>query len=181
MKNAVILHGLGNNSQGNWFPWLKDELEKKGWKVWVPNLPNPEKPNILKSIEYLLGNWEFDKDSVVIGHSAGAVTALGLLQHLPEEVVIAQAIFVSAFRNDLGWEELTDLFLDPFDFEKIKRHAKERIFLHSDNDPYIPLEQADYLAKQVDGKLIVKEGQGHFNINKSGSHYKEFPFLLDLI
>jgi hypothetical protein len=181
MKNAVILHGLGNNSQGNWFPWLKKQLEEKGWKVWVPDLPNSDKPNMFESVKYILNNWNFDNDSILIGHSAGAVTMFGVLQHLPEEIVIDRAIFVSAFHTDLGWKELTDLFLEPFDFAKIKRHARERIFVHSDNDPYIPLEQAEYLSKQVEGKLIIKEGQGHFNINKSGSSYNEFPFLLELI
>lgn len=39
MKNALILHGAGNNHTGNWFLWLQEKLEKKDYKVWVPDLP----------------------------------------------------------------------------------------------------------------------------------------------
>ena len=33
---------------------------------------------------------------------------------------------------------------------------------------------------QVNGKLIVKKGQGHFNLEK-GPEYKQFPFLLEVL
>lgn len=48
MKNALILHGAGNDSQGNWFPWLKIQLQRKDYTVWVPNLPDFDHPNIKK-------------------------------------------------------------------------------------------------------------------------------------
>jgi len=165
MKNALILHGTDSDSSANWFPWLKAELEKLGYKVWVPDLPHAEKPNIERYNKFLLSNndWAFDSESVIIGHSSGAIEILGLLQALPENTVLNMCILVGSFKDDLGWDSLKELFLKPFDFEKIKKHAKQFVFIHSDNDPYCPLEHAEYLSQKLNGKLILVKGQGHFS------------------
>lgn len=182
MKNVLILHGTDNNSKGNWFPWLKRELEKRSWKVWVPDLPQPDKPSIKKYNQYILANkeWKFDKDSVLIGHSSGAVAILGLLQHLPEDVIVDTCILVGSFKDSLGWDALDGLFEEPFDFERIKSKARKFVFIHSDNDPYCPLEHAKYLSEKLDGELIVKKGQKHFNLEK-GPEYKRFPLILEIL
>jgi predicted alpha/beta hydrolase family esterase len=69
----------------------------------------------------------------------------------------------------------------PIDFDYIKQRAKHFVFIHSENDPYCPLEQAQELAEKTGGKLIIKEGQKHFSIGTAGEQYKQFPFLLELI
>jgi hypothetical protein len=176
MKNALILHGTDSNSSDNWFPWLKTELEKLGYKVWVPNLPHAEKPNIERYNKFIFSNkdWEFNKESIIVGHSSGAVEVLGLLGALPEKITVNKCFLVGSFMNDLGWDSLKELFLKPFDFEKIKKKAKEFIFIHSDDDPYCPLDHAKYLAEKLAGKLIIKNNQGHF----SGKDVK-VPVILD--
>lgn len=168
MKNALLLHGTDGTPQGIWFPWLKNELEKKGFRIWAPQLPHAEKPNIERYNKYIFANkdWKFNEESLLIGHSSGAVEILGLLQQLSSEVVVDKCILIGSFKNDLGWDSLKELFQKPFNFEKIKKHAREFTFFHSDNDPYCPLEGAEYLAKQVNGKLIIKKGQGHFSGEK---------------
>lgn len=183
MKNALILHGTDAKSTDHWFPWLKEELETDGFKVWVPNLPQANKPNIKRYNDFLLSqkDFVFDNETVMIGHSSGTVAILGLLQELVDDVFIKKAILVGAFHNnDLHWESLDELFEKPFDFEQIKRHTKQITFIHSDNDPYIPLEQAEFLAQKVDGELIILEGQGHFN-TVSDPKFTKFPYLLDVI
>ncbi len=167
MNNALILHGTGANSSANWFPWLKAELEKRHYKVWVPDLPDSDQPNIETYNNFLLSNknWMFNKDSIIIGHSSGAVEILGLLEALPKDVVINKCFLIGSFKDDLGWDSLKKLFIKPFDFKKIKTHAKEFIFIHSNDDPYCPLEHAKYLSKKINGKLIIKDGQGHFSGN----------------
>src|SRR5258708_27654173 len=88
MKNALILHATDNTSQGNWYPWLKGELEKKGYIVWCPDLPHAEKPSVRRYSKFIFGNkdWKFDKDSVFIGHSSGAVAVLLFFPTPPHEV-----------------------------------------------------------------------------------------------
>lgn len=180
MKNALILHGTGANSEDNWFQWLREKLQENGYKVWVPNLPNSMHPNSKVNTKYIFENWSFDKDSIIVGHSSGAVLILYLLQNLPENIVIDRAFLVSAFKNDLGWPNLKDLFPESFDWQMIKKHARKIIILHSDNDPYVPLEHAEFIAKKLDAKLIVKKGQGHFNL-EAGAKFAQFPTLLKII
>src|SRR5579872_3230075 len=137
MKNAIILHSTSNSVDDNWYPWLKEELLKKGYKVWVPSLPDSNKPNIEKYNNFIFPQWEFDSDSVLIGHSSGAVAILGILENLPEGVAIDRAILVAGFKDneDLKWASLKELFERPFQWEKIRTHCKKFIILHSDNDP----------------------------------------------
>ncbi len=182
MKNALILHGTSGSPEGNWFAWLKTELEKIGYTVWLPQLPNCDRPNVHTYNEFLLNQgWEFNSESIIIGHSSGSVEILSLLQHLPEGIKVGSCYLVGSFKDNLGRDELSDLFLEPFDFTLIKQRAAKFVFLHSDNDPYCPLEHAEYLSQQTGGELIVVPGQGHFSIGTVGPQYKEFPLLLELI
>lgn len=48
MKNVLILHGAGETPQSFWYPWLQTELEKKGYKVTIPQLPDAEDPRLNK-------------------------------------------------------------------------------------------------------------------------------------
>lgn len=180
MKNALILHGTGADPSSNWFPWMKQKLQEKGYKVWVPDLPDSMNPNAAVNTKYILDNWRFDQDSIIIGHSSGAVLILYILQNLPNDTVINGAFLVSVFKDDLGWPNLKNLFPEPLNWKKIKIHARQTILLHSENDPYVPLDHAEFIAKKLNAELIVKKGQGHFNL-EVGAQYAQFPTLLKII
>ena len=181
MKNAVILHGTDGSPNGNWFLWLKKELQNKGYKVWLPQLPDCDYPNVDKYNTFLLSGWGYNEKTVLIGHSSGAVEILSLLQNLPDNIVIDKAILVAGFINDLGWKELKGMFIHKFVWKLIKTRAKHFIFIHSDDDPYVALNHGKILYEKLGGKLIIKEGQKHFSIDTAGQKYKKFPLLLKLI
>lgn len=182
MKNVLILHGTANNSQGNWFPWLKMELERKGYKVWLPDLPKAENPDIGRYRSFIFSNkeWQFNSDSIIVGHSSGGVAALKILQKLPEGIVVNKCITVGAFKETHGWTDILGLFTEPFDFPFIKSHAKHFIVFHSDDDPYVPVNDAKIFVKNLDAEFVFMKGQGHFNLEK-GPQYKQFLKLLEKI
>lgn len=187
MKNALILHGAGNDSTGNWFPWLKEELEKRGYKVWVPDLPNADRPIQKDWLETIFSNkkWQFDEDSVMIGHSSGATLILRILEKLPESVKIYKAILVAA-PTDKGlnpeyFAYKEDVTKEPFNWQKIKNSCDKFYLVYSDNDPYdCGKRHGKVIQEKIGGQLIIKSGEGHFNLEKS-SDYKQFPLLLELI
>ncbi|OGE44288.1 hypothetical protein A3B45_02915 [Candidatus Daviesbacteria bacterium RIFCSPLOWO2_01_FULL_39_12] len=187
MKNVLILHGAGNNSQGNWFPWLKKTLEEKGHKVWSPDLPNSDTPVLKDWLDIIFSNkgWEFNEKSIIVGHSSGATLILKILENLPKDIKIDKAILVAGF-VDKGslpqfYQYKIDLLKTPFSYDKIKSSCKNFYFITSDNDPYdCELRHGEIMQKYLGGKLTTMQGEGHFNLEMGGK-YKQFPDLLEYI
>lgn len=187
MKNVLILHGAGNNSKGNWFPWLKSQLEQKGYRVWSPDLPNADHPILKEWLDAVFANkdWEFNFESIMVGHSSGATLILRILENLPTNIKIDKAILVAAPLDkgsipeyQILKEGITEA---PFNFEKIRSACSKFYFIYSDNDPYdCGLRHGKILKEKLGGELIIKKGEGHFNL-EAGKRYKEFPEILDLI
>lgn len=180
MKKAVIIHGTDNDHTGNWFPWLKSELEKLDYEVWVPDLPQSERPNVQRYTKFLLDSgWDFN-DNLVIGHSAGAVEVLHLLENLRTGTKVNTAIMVAVFKGGLGWETLQDLADVKYDFKKIKENAQKIIVIHSDDDPHCPIEGAKEIVVELGAEMITMHGMKHFSTH-TDSRFTKFPELLEII
>ena len=129
--------------------------------------------------------WQFNEESIIIGHSAGATCILRILEQLPEDIMINKAILVGGV-VELGtipdfFPYKRDMVTPPFNWEKIKRSANNFYFIASDNDPYqCGIDHAKIIHSHLGGEVILKEGQGHFNL-EVGPQYKQFPLLLTLI
>lgn len=163
---TIILHGTKGSPDGNWFPWLKDELFKCGHDVYVPRLPTPEnqsKENWCRALDEQAPL--FDRDTTLIGHSCGATYLLHILEGLKQPV--AHAVFVSGFIDKIGNKEYDDLnasFVEhDFAWQTIKANAKKITVLHGDNDPYVPLPYAQRYAEKLAVPVTVIPGGGHLN------------------
>jgi predicted alpha/beta hydrolase family esterase len=181
VKGAVILHGTDAVPTQNWFPWLKASLETAGYEVWAPLLPENHTPNRHIYNDFLLsGDWDFT-DNIVIGHSSGAVSVLNLLmdERCPK---IKLGVMVSAWKGGTpeNWDDTSqfDNLFPPegFDFALIKQKAAQLAFVHGSDDIYCPIDQAEYLAQQLQTPLTVIENGGHI-----GDKFTEIPELWEII
>lgn len=187
MKNVLILHGDGNNHTGNWFPWLNQELEKRGYSVWIPDLPDSDTPDKEKWISTIFSNknWQFNEESIIVGHSAGATCILRILEKLPEGICIRKALLVAGVAM-LGTKPeyfpyKESMVKGEFLWDKIKKACKQFYYICSDNDPYeCGVDQSTIFQTHIGGEIMLRQGEGHFNLEK-GPQYKKFPELLEMI
>lgn len=172
-----------DNPKSNWFQWLGKELEKEDYKVWIPKLPHAEKPNPCNYNPFLLDGWKYDKDTIMIGHSSGATAIINLLNNTDDNFQVGKAIMVAGFKDDLNWDPTRDLFIYPWDMEKVKKKADKFILIHSDNDSYVSVDHGEWFKDKLGEKaqLVIMKDQGHFSIGSAGEKYKEFPELLQYI
>lgn len=183
MKRAVIIHGTGGNPQGNWFPWLKGRLEAAGYEVWVPKMPNNETPNRQVYNDFLFGaGWDFT-DNIVIGHSSGAVSVLNLLmdERCPHiKLGVPVGAWAHMRDSDLESPERFDNLFPPngFDFKRITSQTDELVYIHGDNDPFCPLDQAKWLAAQTNSEIIVIPGGKHL---RGAEGFTELPALTEVL
>lgn len=190
MKNAIMLHGSSCTPNSYWFPSIKKFLEKHGYSVWAPQLPNPEAPNLKIQLPFVLKNATFNNETIIIGHSSGCPLILSILENI--NVRINKAILVAGYARKLGKMEKPSLkkleqYAEPilpekYNWGKIKHNVNDIIFINSDNDPWgCDDEEGYYMFKNLGGTLIIKHGEGHMGSDKFNQPYKQFPLLEKLL
>jgi uncharacterized protein len=177
---ALIVHGWGGDSSSNWFPWLKNELEKSGIPTICPDLPNPQFPKKEEWLAALRAQASFSENEeiVLIGHSLGCPTILHLLESFQKGEKARAAILVAGFARDLGIPIIRNFVDTDFDFKKIRSSCRDFFAINSDNDPYVPLGEGKFMAKSLDAEFITEHGLGHINY---GDGHFEYKRVLEMI
>ncbi len=158
--NFVLLHGYNSSPRQNFFPWLKKELEKKGYKVQAPSLPHPEDPRVTEQVAYALKHVSFDKNTVILGHSFGGIVARKILEHIAHPV--RRTILVGTFIENkfLNNDSFAPYAFDwKFDVKKIKENAGEVIILHDIKDKFIYPDQPKKLQQLFGGTIFETVAQ----------------------
>lgn len=176
MKNALILHSWFGSPEGKWYQWLKNELEKKGYKVNIPKLPTMETkaPEMETMLKFIKENQLVNPETVVIGHSLGSVLAL----RLAERVKFAKGITFAVWDyNDLTPEHQS-FWKTMMNHELIKKNVPEWIVPISDNDPYVTKFIAHEVAERLGAKALDLGVKGHFSADDGVMQVPEIlPYL----
>lgn len=178
-QNVFIFHGVGGHPGENWFPWLKKELEKRGYNVIVPQFPTPKGQTLDNWLKVLNHYKEFlNEDTILIGHSLGAPFALNVIEKNQVKAAFLVAGYCSKCDNE--FDEMSATFSQrDFDWTRIRANCERFVVYHADNDPYIKIENAQELATNLHINLQLIKGAGHFN--KAAGYVKFNKLLEDIL
>lgn len=188
MKRVIIVHGWDGTPDEGWFPWLKKELEVRGFEVHIPPLPDADSPRIHKWVPALADAvGTADASTYFVGHSMGCQTIARYLESLPAEQQVGGAVFVAGFFKRLtGLEDDADVRATdehwlgaPLDLAQVRSHLPKSAAVFSDNDPWVPLDNQDDYRDKLGSEVIIEHGKGHYSGGRDKT--KELPVVLEKI
>jgi len=181
MKTVFIIHGTWGFPEWNWFPWMKSELEKKWYQVFIPKFPTPENQSLHSWLQVFQDYEKYlDEETIFIAHSVWPSFVCSLLEGIGQSV---HACYFAAWFlwtiNISSFDELNDSFVNKhFNWEKIKNNSECFYMCHGSDDPYVPLKSAQLMADNLWVKIDIIEWGGHLN---EEAEYTEFKYLLEKI
>lgn len=182
-KRAFLIHGWEGYPEEGWRPWLKRELEKRGFEVMAPAMPDTASPTMNRWVPYLEQVIETpDKATYFVGHSLGCVTVLRYLETLKENQKIGGAVLLAGFAHDLEYDgyngELSSFFKTPINWKEIKKHCDKFMVIHSDDDPWVPVKHSRIYKENLGTETIVMHNMKHFS---GDDGINELPIVLDSV
>ena len=183
MENYFIIHGSFGSPFGNWFGWLRKQLEEKNREVYTPDFPTgvgyQNYENWSKLLKVYLDAGLINKNTTIIAHSIAPIFISKFL--VENKVLVKKLIFVCGFNNYLGINEEYDAVNNSMYFDnlsEIKQYANDIICYYSDNDPYVRYEVEKQFADTICTEQYVIKGAGHINAE---SGYTKFDEILDIL
>lgn len=178
-KRVIIIHGWKAAPEMHWFPWLKQELEKRGFAVAVPAMPDTDKP-YRKEWVCKIGDTvgEADEKTFLVGHSLGTVAILKYLETLPAGQKIGGAVLVASFSEPFPNmpRELDNFFAGgKINYVKISSSAGKFAVISSDNDPFVPLRYGEFLSDKLNAAFLIMPSAGHIRQDEG---FVQFPEAL---
>ncbi len=176
---VIFIPGNGGGKPAKewyWFPYAKKELEKKGFPVILEEFPDPVLARASFWIPFLHDTLKADKNTILVGHSSGAIAAM----RYAEKYEILGSVLVAGYHTDLGieTEKLSGYFDEPWDFDAIRNHQKWIIQFASTDDPWIPIDEPRFVHAMTSSEYKEYNTMGHYG---GDSDKREFHELVDAI
>lgn len=157
----VIIHGNGGGtSNENWIPWLKEQLQIAGHTVLTPDMPDSEIAHMNIWLPYMENELHVDENTIVIGHSSGAVAAM----RYAETHKIKASILIGACYTDIDddVQKESGYYDMPWNWQSIRDNQEFIVVMHSSDDPWVPVEEARHIYRQLQCEYHEYTNLGHF-------------------
>jgi len=181
MKNVFIIHGTWWSPEGNWFPWMKQKLEERWYKVFLPSLPTPEGQS-LEAWHQVFEDYQkhINEETIFIAHSSWPAFVLSVLENI--DIRTKACYFASGFLGLIDIESFDILNKTithrEIDWDLVKNNCESFYMCHGSNDPYVPFLSAEKMAQWLGLEIDIIEWGWHLN-QESG--YTDFEYLLEKI
>jgi len=174
----LIIHGLGGSGPDHWQTWLYHELTNRNMNVCYPTFSNfdtPDKEVWLRELSDCLSTIPHNHTLTVITHSLGCLL---WLHHLETETIrnAEQAILVAPPSPTITLKSAKSFYHPPLNSSHLVKGAKETVFVHSTNDPYCSIKDAELYTK-LGAKSIIFPNMGHINTE---SGYGRWSWILHM-
>ena len=171
-EKYIIIHGSFGSKDGNWFPWLKNELNGKN--VVVPQMPVGVGNQNYENWANVLDGLNVDENTIIIAHSIAPIFVCKYL--ITNKIKVKKLVFVCGFNNYLGIDPLFDavnapMFID--NLEDIKKYCNNIVCFYSDNDPYVKFEVEKSFADSISNEQYVIKNGGHINAESGYTKFEE--------
>ena len=170
IKRVIIVHGWEGSAGSDWFPWLKEELSKRGFKVVLRSIPDTDAPSIKTWVPFLTQlAKKADSNTYFVGHSVGCQTILRFLEKLDKSAKVGGAVFVAPWLTLKGLKtkeekEIAREWLETkIDFVKVRKICHKFTAIFSDDDYYVPLENRRFFSEKLGAKTVTIKKKGHIS------------------
>jgi hypothetical protein len=160
MPKAILIHGNGGGTAGDiWLPAVERGLRDLGLDVINHTFPD----NVKARARYWLPHLELldaDEQTILIGHSSGAVAAM----RYAETHRLLGSILVGVCHSDLGdpFEAASGYYDAPWHWSRIRDNQEWIAIYGSTDDPHIPIAEPRFVAAQLGCSYFEFTDRGHF-------------------
>ena len=170
---VILIHGNGGSTAGDiWLPYIERELTALGLVVTNQTFPD----NVRARAQYWLPFLEelgADEDTILIGHSSGAVAAM----RYAETHRLFGSVLVGVCHTDLGdsFEAASGYYRERWQWQQIRDNQRWIAIYQSTDDPHIPVAEARFVAAQLKCNYFEFTDRGHFVDSR------EFPEIVNYV
>lgn len=177
ISEVIIIPGGHATPEDNWYPEAEYSLQQRigarSIKLAIAEMPSELQAD--KWLSYMQTQLALGEHSIVVGHSSGAVAAMRYAEKSP----LGGTVLVAAHHTHCGYfeEKRSGFFPDRgWDWDVIKVNNRRKIVqFGSNNDPFIPYEETEYIRGQLGTEYREIPNRGHF----AGFAFPELPEVIE--
>ncbi|KAF4663552.1 hypothetical protein FOZ61_001544 [Perkinsus olseni] len=163
--------GGGDIRPANFYGWFEKQMLDRGYEVKLPEggMPDPVRARRSIWIPYIRDTLKCDENTVLVGHSSGAVAAL----RLAEEQKLRGIVLIAVYDDPLGdsMEAASGYFDGPFDWSAIQNNCGFIVQIGGTEDTLVPIDVQRRVARMLRPKVEYVEvpGEDHFFVPPFGA------------